>query len=97
MSKIFVTSVDLSDERIQVFAVDGDGSLETRWKASTDPNSAWTAWQPFQTPGGGVTTIAGSELSDGRVQLFATLRSGDTVSSWKEGGPDSAWTPWSAF
>jgi hypothetical protein len=98
MSANFIAAGDLEDGRIQVFAIEPNGQIESRWKTSTDPNSGWTAWSSFQTPRGGVTTIAVGYLSDKRMQLFATERNGNTVSCWKETtDPNSGWTPWSAF
>jgi hypothetical protein len=88
----------LEDGRIQVFAVDQSGQIESRWKESTDPNSACTAWSNFQTPSGGATNLSVGYLSDKRMQLFATLKNGNTASCWKQtADPNSAWTPWSAF
>lgn len=98
MSRVFISAGDLEDGRIQVFAVDNNGQLTSRWKETTNPDSAWTAWQPFQTPNGGATSIAVGYLSDKRIQLFATDRNGNTVSCWKTTpNPDASWTPWSAF
>jgi len=94
----FIVAGDLEDGRIQVFAIESNGRIETRWKTSPDPNSGWTAWSPFQTPPGGVTTISVGYLSDKRMQLFATQPNGSTVSSWKTStDPNAGWTPWSAF
>lgn len=98
MSRVFITAGDLEDGRIQVFAVDSNGNIESRWKETADPNSGWTGWSSFQTPNGGVTTIGVGYLSDKRMQLFATDRSGNTVSCWKQTtNPNAAWTPWTAF
>jgi hypothetical protein len=93
----FIVAGDLEDGRIQVFAIQ-NGQIETRWKASTDPNSAWTSWTQFQTPPGGVTSITVGYLSDKRMQLFATEPNGNVVSCWKVStDPNAQWTPWSAF
>jgi len=98
MSYRFITAGDLEDGRIQVFAIDQSGNLHSRWKESTDPNSAWTAWSNFQTPSGGVTSICVGYLSDKRMQLFATGDSGNTLSCWKTAtSPDASWTPWSGY
>jgi hypothetical protein len=98
MARVFVAAGDLEDGRIQVFAVDSNGNLESRWKETSDPNSGWTSWSGFQTPNGGVTTIAVGYLSDKRMQLFATDRNGNTVSCWKTTtNPNAGWTGWSPF
>jgi len=44
MSRIFITAGDLEDGRIQVFAIDSNGNIESRWKETSDPNSGWTGW-----------------------------------------------------
>lgn len=94
----FVAAGDLEDGRIQVFGIQTNGQLVSRWKTSNDPNSGWTAWSAFQTPPGGVTSIAVGYLSDGRMQLFATDPHGNTFSSWKTTtDPNASWTAWSAF
>jgi hypothetical protein len=94
----FIAAADLPDGRIQVFAVESNGQLQSRWKTSTDPNSGWTAWSGFQTPAGGVTSIAAGYLTDKRIQLFATKQDGSIVSCWKESpDPNAGWTPWSPF
>ncbi len=98
MTRTFTAAGDLEDGRIQVFAIDGNGQIESRWKETTQPSSAWTPWSAFQTPAGGATTLAVGYLSDKRMQLFATLKNGNTASCWKTTtDPNSAWTPWSAF
>jgi hypothetical protein len=94
----FISAGDLGDGRIQVFAIQSNGQIQSRWKTSTDPNSGWTAWSTFQTPAGGVTTISVGYLSDKRMQLFATQPNGNTVSCWKQStDPNAGWTPWSPF
>ncbi|MET3130093.1 hypothetical protein AAKU55_000334 [Oxalobacteraceae bacterium GrIS 1.11] len=98
MTRVFVAAGDLEDGRIQVFAIDNNGQMESRWKETADPNSNWTSWSAFQTPTGGATTVAVGYLSDKRMQLFATDRNGHTVSCWKSStNPNAAWTAWSAF
>src|SRR5436309_4953123 len=59
----FIAAGDLEDGRVQVFAIQ-NGQIESRWKTSSDPNSGWTSWTHFQTPPGGVTSIAVGYLSD---------------------------------
>ncbi|PMS16669.1 hypothetical protein C0Z18_22795 [Trinickia dabaoshanensis] len=98
MSRIFITAGDLEDGRIQVFAIDSNGNIESRWKETSDPNSGWTGWSSFQTPPGGASTMAVGYLSDKRMQLFVTDRGGNTLSCWKQTtNPDAAWTPWTGF
>jgi hypothetical protein len=95
----YIAACDLTDDQIQVFAIQTNGSILTRWKATPDPNSDWTAWSAFQgLPGGAATSIAAAALPDKRPQLFATDVAGNTWSCWKSTTAVSAsWTPWSAF
>jgi hypothetical protein len=98
MSGKFVAAGDLEDGRIQVFAIQGNGTIQSRWKVSNDPNSAWTPWENFQTPPHGATSLCVGYLSDRRMQLFATDANGNTVSCWKAStDPNAAWTAWSGF
>jgi hypothetical protein len=94
----FVVASNLADGRIQVFAIQPNGQIQTRWKTSPDPNSAWTGWSNFQTPPGRVTTISVAYLSDRRPQLFAAMTNGDIVTCWTVSTDSgSAWSDWSAF
>ena len=100
MAAKFIAAGDLGGNsgQIQVFAIQSNGQLETRWKQTTDPDSGWTPWSSFQTPSGGATSIGVGYLSDTRMQLFATDVSGNTWSCWKATtSPSASWTPWSAF
>ena len=98
MSGTFIAAGDLEDGRIQVFSIQNNGELQSRWKESSDPNSGWTAWSPFQTPSSGLTSISVGYLSDKRMQLFATDNESKTWSCWKTStDPNAGWTPWTAF
>jgi len=94
----FIAAGDLEDGRIQLFGIETNGQIVSRWKAATNPNSAWTAWAGFQTPPGGVSSVCVGVLSDGRMQLFATDTHGRTLSCWKTTtDPNAAWTAWSVL
>jgi hypothetical protein len=94
----FIAAGLSADGKIQVFTIEPNGELQTRWKTSADPNSSWTPWSNFQTPAGGVTTIGVTNLPDKRLQLFATEPSGKAVSCWKTTvDPNASWTAWSGF
>jgi hypothetical protein len=56
MTAKFIAAGDLGGNfgQIQVFAIQSKGQIESRWKQTPDPDSAWTAWASFQTPSGGV-------------------------------------------
>ena len=88
--------VQLGSGQLQFFAIDTNFMIWTCWKESNDPNAAWTALVEFQMPAPGVINICGAQLSDGRVQLFATDIDQNLWSCWV--APDgSGWTPWSSF
>jgi len=91
-----MSSARLSDGRPQFLGGTGSG-LFSIWKVDRDPDAAWSGWQPFPTPFGGVETVAAATLTDGRPQIFAC--SGDLWTTWKEdpNDADSAWVPWTRF
>jgi hypothetical protein len=94
----FVVAGAIGDGRIQVFAIQSNGEIRSRWKISADPNSGWTEWSSFQSPVGGVTSISVGSLSDKRMQLFATQSDGNVITCWKiSTNPNSQWTPWTPF
>jgi hypothetical protein len=37
----------LSDGRVQLFATHPNGAIVSSWKESTNENSSWTPWSPF--------------------------------------------------
>jgi hypothetical protein len=85
----------LPDGRLQVFEVRNDGTVWTRWKLTTDPNSQWAPWQIF---GSGGSSISVGSLSDGRLQVFLTKLDGHVQTRWKATtDPNAQWTPWSPF
>jgi hypothetical protein len=93
-----IAAVNLSDGRTQVWLIEG-ANIVSRWKETTNPDSAWTDWSPFQKPSG-VTPVAisGAPLEDGRVQLYLVDSGGGTWSAWKTTTSSSApWTPWTKF
>lgn len=91
-----MSSARLSDGRPQFLGGTG-AALYSNWKMTTDPDAAWSGWQRFPTPFGGVQTVAAATLTDGRPQLFAC--SGQLWSTWKvdPNNPDSAWADWTPF
>jgi hypothetical protein len=73
-------------------------TLESTWKASGEPDSAWFAWQnPFlPNPGGVCEGVAVGNLSDGRMQLWAiACERARLLSTWKTSrDPGASWSPW---
>jgi hypothetical protein len=85
----------LPDGRLQVFMTGSDGTVYSRWKITTDPNSPWTNWSPFGDSG---KNISVAPLPDGRLQVFLTHFDGTVVTRWKQTtDPNSGWTPWQPF
>jgi hypothetical protein len=88
----------LSDGRLQVWSIDLDRNIWSREKTATSSESDWTEWTAFQTPEGGVWNLSVSNLSDGRLQLFAIDTSYQIWSCWKETTEaTSSWTSWTSF
>ena len=86
----------LSDQRMQLFATNAQGTTVSCWKTTTDPNAAWTAWSGFD--GSSLKFVCAGELEDGRTQVFGIQTNGQVVSRWKQTtDPNSGWTPWSSF
>jgi hypothetical protein len=90
------------DGRLQAWKM-VSGVLQTRWKATSDPNSQWTAgWAPFTTAGlpGGLTfrDMTAGDLSDGRTQIWGVGSDNNVYTTWKVStAHDSLWTSWSKF
>ena len=93
-----IAAASLSDGRIQVWLISGN-QIESRWKETIDPSSAWTSWSPFPSPAGATpVTISAARLEDGRPQLFLVDEQNRVWSAWKTStDPSSAWTSWSPF
>lgn len=93
----------LSDGRIQVWVIKPDfvgSQIQTRWKQTTDPGSAWSGWSEFPSPpsGGYPVAISAAPLEDKRLQLFLLDDKNQVWSAWKTStNASSAWTPWSLF
>lgn len=91
-------AIPLSDGRLQVWSIDYEGNIWSRWKTDTSSTSAWTGWTAFQGLEEGATSISVSLLSDGRVQLFAIDENKKIWSCWKEDTDSKAtWSPWTSF
>ena len=93
-----IAAAILSDGRPQVWLINGN-QMQSRWKTTTDPNSAWTSWSPFPSPAGATpAAISTAALSDKRPQLFLVDKQNRVWSAWKTTtDPSSAWTSWSPF
>ena len=92
-----LTVEQLSDGRLQVFEIDRNNKLKSRWKTSVSPDGPWSDWSSFPTPAS-LRSITAGRLEDGRIQLFALDEDNNSWSPWQTTtNPDSAWTPRSKF
>ena len=90
-----IISGTLPDGRLQLWSVDDDGDIRTRWKETSDPNAGWTGWTSFD---GDARDIAVGLLPDGRLQLFLLANDGLIYSRWKETtDPDAGWIGWQSY
>jgi len=94
----YVAAAQLSDGRLEFWAVDTTGTIWSVWKSTTDPNSGWTPWdsqwtaqaQPFTAK-----QVVAAPLSDKRLQFWATDSNGRLWSLWKATVDSNAsWTNW---
>ena len=107
MSITGLMAAPLSDGRIQVWASKNDGSLWTLWKATTDPNSGWTAWQRQPAEVLGVTVGCAAPLPNRALQLFVIANAGfnppfqtgpGVETTWKVSAESTAaWADWTVF
>jgi hypothetical protein len=91
----------LPDGRMQLFTPDNRGTVYSRWKTTTDPDSSWSGWVSM----GGEAEIveyisAVGYLTDGRMQLFAAAvePAYSVCSAWKTTtAPGSSWSDWTSM
>jgi len=99
MSNYLLAAPIPPDGRLQVWNFDGANILQTRWKATADPRSQWTApWAPFNPPPPGLFfDMTAGVLPDGRTQIWGIESGTRTVyTSWKVStAHDSLWSGWS--
>ncbi|MHC1560209.1 hypothetical protein ACR9E3_14740 [Actinomycetospora sp. C-140] len=92
-----LTVEQLSDGRLQIFEIDTNNNLWTRFKTTTSPDGPWSGWQQFASPAS-LRSITAGRLEDGRIQVFAVDVDNQDWSMWKVStDPNAAWTEWSKF
>jgi hypothetical protein len=96
-SSIGVAWAPLTDRRPQLWSYNRFGDVHSCWKVSTNPNDAWTPWQPFPGTPPNIVAFTAVPLQDRRPQLFAW--DGQNISTtWKEtADPNAAWVAWQRF
>lgn len=97
-----VAVAPLSDKRLEVWAVDGQGGLFSTWKLTTHPDANWAEWSNFYNETGllpaGAREVAVAPLPDGRLHLWAIDTAGNLFTTWKTStDPNATWVPWSNF
>ena len=107
MSDYLLSAPIPPDGRLQVWYVDPTGlTLLTRWKATSDPRSQWTApAAPFNPPPPPAPfppvffDMTAGVLPDGRTQIWGIASGTNNVlTSWKVStAHDSLWSGWSPF
>jgi hypothetical protein len=96
-SSVGVAWAPLTDQRPQLWSYNRFGDVQSCWKVSTNPNDAWTSWQPFPGTPGNIVAFTAVPLQDGRPQLFAS--DGQSMfTTWKVAvDPNAAWMAWQPF
>ena len=97
-----VAVAPLSDGRLELWAVDGNGGLQTTWKVDVDPNGNWAPWVDFLAEVGplasGARQVAVTMLFNARSELWAVDGNGKLWVTWKvDANSNAAWSPWSDF
>jgi polysaccharide lyase-like protein len=97
-----VSAARLPDGRLELWATLANGGLSTTWKLDPDPNANWSPWADFIAEVGalptGVQQVAVAPLSDGRLELWASLADGALWTTWKlDPDPNANWSPWVDF
>ncbi len=94
-----VAAAQLSDKRLQFWAVDTAGKLWSCWKSSTNSSSAWTPWTQAwiaDTPTFVTRTLWPAKLSDGRLQVWLIDSQGEIRTTFKTTTDSNApWSNWS--
>src|SRR6266446_4382209 len=89
-----VSAGQLSDERLQLWAVSIDSTLLSSWGTSA---GGWTEWQTMSPNPGQVLAgaVAAGQLSDKRLQLWVAGQDNVLRTTWKiSANPDDAWANW---
>jgi hypothetical protein len=103
-----ITSVGLSDGRLQLFVVDQSNTIWTTVKTGIVWDASWSLWSQFLTqgaPNGGLFNLTAARLLDGSVTLWgiaaggsvwAISRSASSTSS-EYLQPNAGWGSWTEF
>jgi hypothetical protein len=91
-----VTAARSGDGRIEVFAIDSDGSL---WNVrQTAPSSAYSGWNAYGNPGVAVEDRpALARSADGRLELFVRGQDSLLYHQWETAVGTFSWSGWNSF
>ena len=93
-----VTAGQLSDGRVQFFAVDTTGAIWSCWKSTTVSNSPWTAWTKNwinDLPSFTTTHITAARGGDGRLEVWVIDTTGQIRTTLKSTAVSTAaWQNW---
>lgn len=91
-----VTAACSGDGRIEVFAIDSNGSM---WNVrQTAPSSAYSGWNAYGNPGVALTDRpALARSADGRLELFVLGQDGRLYHQWETAVGTFSWSGWNSF
>jgi len=88
----------LPDGRMQLFAADSTGTVNSIWKKTAEPDASWSDWSNMGGGTDGISFTTIGYLPDGRMQLFATALGYALYSIWKKTtAPDAHWSDWESM
>jgi hypothetical protein len=97
-----IAAAILPDGRTQVWFIKltlTGSEIQTRWKETTDPGSAWSSWTTFPSPQGvNPVAISAAPLEDKRLELYLVDGNNQAWTAWKTGtSASSGWSAWAMF
>jgi hypothetical protein len=91
-----VTAACSGDGRIEVFAIDSNGSM---WNVrQTAPSSAYSGWSGYGNPGVALEDRpALARSADGRLELFVRGQDSQLYHQWETAVGTFSWSGWNSF
>ena len=89
-----VAAVNLTDNRQQVFVVDGSGNIQTHNQLTVD--GSWSGWGPMGNPVA-VKDIVATGGSGVTTHVFILGTDNSVRVAFKTGGASSAWSSWNTL
>ena len=92
-----ITAAPLSDGRLQLWIISKTTPRLQTCKTYIDKSYSWTEWSDFIPVLNNWSPLAVTPLSNGGLQLWASMDN-EIISCWTQStDPDSEWTEWSYF